>query len=689
MKLSIITLSCLLAWSASSTADPIVLPALSVDGIAGEEVPLALPAPIITSADAGELLSRLPGANANRNGVLTSVAQYRGLFGDRVNVVVDGMPIRPAGPNSMDTPLSYIPATRLDNLSLYRGIAPVSTGMETIGGTIMATSKSAGFGSGNVFEAHGNLNAGYNENGDAYHTSILASIANQNHRIQLAGSVERGDDMEFDGGKLLPTAHERDTFGAGYAYQNGKQSGALHIEHHDTGETGTPSLPMDIIWATGENYSGNFANEFANGGKLSMKGYHQEGEHRMSNNTLRTPNNPMMLRYADTDVKASGFGVSYAQSGWTVGADADQSDHNANIFASNNPMFLVNNYKDVERDRYSIFAEKQFKTGSWTLDAGARYTRVEMDAGKVASSMASAPTPMMMRMRVSALRDAFNNADRKQSDSLVDIVFNATKTLSPSLDLQLGVARKNRAASYQERYLWLPLESTAGLADGNNYMGNVGLNNETAYQLELGFDWHSPRAAFSPHIFYHRINDYIQGTPNMIAAANMLSNMMAPGKTVLQFNNVDAELYGFDANWFVALSDEWQLDGTVSYVQGKRRDTNDYLYRIAPLTARTRVSYHQSQWHVGLEAVMAANKSQVSQENKEKETSGYTLFNVNAAYQPHENVNIYASVNNVFDRGYENHLGGYNRIKDNPDVAQGARLPGLGRSISIGVNLDW
>ena len=66
-------------------------------------------------------------------------------------------------------------------------------------------------------------------------------------------------------------------------------------------------------------------------------------------------------------------------------------------------------------------------------------------------------------------------------------------------------------------------------------------------------------------------------------------------------------MYGLDANWFATLSDEWQLDGTVSYVRGERRDTSDNLYRIAPLTARTMLSYVQATWRVGVEAETVAS----------------------------------------------------------------------------------
>ncbi|MEC9313766.1 MAG: TonB-dependent receptor, partial [Pseudomonadota bacterium] len=136
-------------------------------------------------------------------------------------------------------------------------------------------------------------------------------------------------------------------------------------------------------------------------------------------------------------------------------------------------------------------------------------------------------------------------------------------------------------------------------------------------------------------------------------------------------------------------TDHWQLDGTVSYVRGKRRDTNDNLYRIAPLTARTQLSYIEPDWRIGVEAVTVAEQNQVSAENDEEETSGYAIFNLSGEYQLSQSLQLEGGINNLFDRKYRNHLGGYNRVSGNEDIAVGERLPGLGRSVYVGLNLNW
>ncbi|MBT8117364.1 MAG: hypothetical protein KJO66_05990, partial [Gammaproteobacteria bacterium] len=49
--------------------------------------------------DTASLLQAVPGANINRNGVLTGIAQYRGMYADRVNVKINGISIPGGGPN--------------------------------------------------------------------------------------------------------------------------------------------------------------------------------------------------------------------------------------------------------------------------------------------------------------------------------------------------------------------------------------------------------------------------------------------------------------------------------------------------------------------------------------------------------------------------------------------------------------
>ena len=681
----------LLIGLSTAQAETVSLPSMSVQGASAEEIPYALPTIPAASTDIGALVKRLPGANVNSNGVVTNIAQYRGLFGRRVNVVLDGFSQHEAGPNSMDSPLSYLPASRAEQVSVYRGIAPVRTGIETIGGTISADSTKIDFGQTDEAEISGKASAAYASNGNTRQLNLTTAITNQNHRLQLSGSSDSGDNQKFDGGVIRSSEHDRDTIGLHYGYQDSDKAFALDVEHFDMGDTGTPTLPNDILYFRGENIKSSFTDQLSNGDSYTVKLHHQDVEHEMNNFSQRDNGNLAMTaaRQIFAEVQAAGFGLHYQHQNWLFGIDIDQAEHDATIFNPNMAAFFIENFKDVERDRYSLFTEWNGTISSgWNLETGLRYSRVEMDSGN-AAVFSGAPTGLQM------LNAAFNNENLSQEDDLIDIFATLTHKVSQELDIEVGFARKTRAPSYQERYLWAPLPSTGGLADGRQYVGDVELDHEVAYQFELGLDWHTHKFAISPRVFYHHINDYIQGVEG---AATMQQQMVAdfiseqllvPTSTLLKFSNVDAKLYGIDANWSAALSSDWQLAGTVSYVRGKRRDTSDDLYRIAPLNAITSLTYVQPSWQVSVEAETVSRQNKVSSENNEQKTGGYALFNISGQYQVTPAVTLMGGVNNLFDRYYVNHLGGTNRAAGNPDLAMGDRIPGLGRSAYVNVNVNF
>jgi len=255
------------------------------------------------------------------------------------------------------------------------------------------------------------------------------------------------------------------------------------------------------------------------------------------------------------------------------------------------------------------------------------------------------------------------------------------------LDVEFGLARKTRSPSYQERYLWLPLAAAGGLADGNNYVGDVDLDPEVSYQVELGAKWHQGATYFAPRIFYRHIDDYIQGAPSTDPTVIMVSTG-GGDSTPLQFSNTDAKLYGFDADWGITLGENWELAGIVSYVRGKRRDISDDLFRIAPLNGRIELSYEQAAWRLTSEVVAYAAQNKVSTTNSETKSSGYSLLNLRANYQPNGGLTIGFGVENLFNKKYSEHVGGFNRAANN-DIPVGDHLVGSGRNLYATVGYDW
>jgi iron complex outermembrane receptor protein len=255
--LALATLILVTPCTGAETEEAQELPEMTVQGDSpdGPAVfPIDLQQAPLTTADTAALLERAPGANVNRNGPLTGIAQYRGMYGDRVNVLVNGIHINTGGPNGMDPPLSYIPRAQLESLEVIRGIAPVSSGLETIGGTIKATAKTSHFASSDTFTPSADVSLGGATVDSSYSIGGFGALANRNHRMHVYGSKEKGDDFKFPDGKVSPSEYDRKNGGIGYGYQNNGQEIGLNYRQDRTDDTGTPSLPMDIEYIDTDIY---------------------------------------------------------------------------------------------------------------------------------------------------------------------------------------------------------------------------------------------------------------------------------------------------------------------------------------------------------------------------------------------------------------------------------------------------
>jgi len=637
----------------------------------------------LSKPDAADLVNRVPGANVINNGPVSGQVQYRGMFGPRLKVQLDNMYFNSGGPNLMDPPLQYMPEPILDQLSVVRGIAPVSAGT-SIGGVVKAKTKTSHFGSGDEFELQTDVSASGRSVNDSYAAGGLVGGGTSKYRVHVLGSSEQGADTQFDGGEITPTGFERYVIGGGGGFKSGVHEIGFDFRHHDTDHAGNPALPMDMEKTTTNLFNVTFGT-LLSGTALDAQLYYSSVHHDMDNFSQRiAPANPMMNRFADTSSEELGFklnGTWAAFSGdLTVGVDGHYGTNDMNILNPSNANFFVRNINDATQDSTGGFVEWQGKVAGISTLLGVRYTHVDTDADGVSVGPALPAAAQTLATR-------FNSSGRSRSDDNVDLVGRFAYPVGNDVDLTLGLGRKTRSPIYIERYTWLPIEASAGLADGNNYVGNPDLDPEVSYEVEAGFDWDTGDAYFTPRFFYRSVDDYIQGTPITDMTTVMVSTMNGDA-TPLQFTNTDAEFYGIDATWGYVFSPEWHIDGIVTYVRGKRRDTNDDLYRITPLRATTAVSYMTESWSATLEGVVVAEQEKVSATNGEMRTGGHGLLNMHGEWRVNHNATIVAGIDNLLDNRYTDHMTGVNRAMGS-DTPVGFKLPGAGMNAFVRVGFAY
>lgn len=645
-------------------------------------------------ADSAELLKSIPGANVNRNGALSGIVQYRGAYGDRINVSLDGEKVVSGGPNAMDAPLSYAPSSLVSDLKISRGIASVADGQENMGGQVMVTTDQGEFTDNSDVEFSGSIQTRYASNKDASSNGVFLLAANQQHKTGIRLNHDKGDNQEFDGAKSLDNSfYERSRFEYLYGFKAQDSGMNLNAIRNETNDSGTAALPMDILYIDSD-LSRLQAYKMLAGGKLNAAISYNYVTHGMDNFSHRPASS--MLRITTAKGNKLDYNVNYESSllggDFIIGADMHDTNHSAVINDPSNTAFEIHNFNQSEKQIAGLFAQWQGQTAeSGWLELGLRHNTVNMQTDLVAGSgFGTMPMSMggvSMQSVVDSLASDFNGSDLSHTHNNIDAVLKYAHGLNQQTNISVGLARKNRSPSYQEQFLWLPLKSAGGLADGRNYIGNTQLNSELAHELNLGLDWVSVDTYISVHGFYRDVRDYIQGTPVMNMNANMVSNMMG-GQDALQFNNVNAKLYGAEMAYGYAFNTRLKLDGSINYVRGKRTDLDDNLYRLTPLNHRINLSYQYQQHKLSLESHWYAKQDKVSVYNNEVATDSYNVFHVRSNSAISADLNLSMGIENLLDESYQHHLTGINRVADS-DVAKGERLYGAGRNAYVSLVYAW
>ncbi|MEM8845041.1 MAG: TonB-dependent receptor [Pseudomonadota bacterium] len=650
--------------------------------------------PITATSDTATAMKQVPGGNVHGNGQISGQTYYRGVFGPRMNVLIDGRNIESGGPNWMDPPLHYAPNTLVESIEVQRGIDSISNG-STIGTTVDVKLKSSNFTDSEEFSTEADLAVSGHSVDTGYNAGAIIGVSNDTHRFHITGSRDDGNSYRTGDSRISGTEYERDSVGAGYGFQfNDSHEISFDARYVGSKDTGTPALPLDLDFFHSQFYNSRYAGE-VNNFLVEIDIYHTEIDHRMNNFELRDPpdfnigpNPPPFQdedrRVVNVDSKDTGAKLALTHDLYageiTFGVNASSSEHGSVVTDPDFDAFRVVNFNDAEADYYGAFTEWNGTVNNIDVEIGIRYQRVETDADDVSI------TPVILVPAV-RLADAFNASDRSQTDNNIDWVIKGIIPVSDELNFVAGYARKTRSPSYIERYGWIPLNVNAGLGDGNNYVGDVDLDPEWSNQFELGLQWADNRAFINPSVYYQRINNYIQGVPTDDPDVVFVSSLNGD-PTPLQFANVDAEIYGIDTDWGYQLNDQWGLSGQASYIRGKRKDISDNLYNIAPPTASLAITRFFGNGSATIEGVAVARQTKISDtitddplnpNNSNSETAGYGLINVFGEYNPVSlpNTAFQVGVENLLDREYTDHLNGFNRANGN-GFTIGERLPGPG-----------
>tara|TARA_R110002072_G_scaffold170552_2_gene324172 strand:- start:104749 stop:107010 length:2262 start_codon:yes stop_codon:yes gene_type:complete len=686
------------------------------------------------TSDTASLLSMLAGVSVNQTGAVSSLPMIRGLSDDRLRIKVDGMDMIAACPNHMNPPLSYMAPSDVGQMTVFAGITPVSVGGDSIGGTVISESKSPAFSDTAAFE--GDVGGFSRSNNNASGTNVRLSRTSENLYTSYSGSYSKGDNYtaakDFKTvaqtgrpGHTLPldevgsTAYETQNHNLRIAYRTAADVFDVQLGYQNMPVQLYPNQRMDLLDNQQVRLNLNWQRE-TSWGQLQSRLYHEEVEHAMdfgpdrqfwygtnamggnACDTIRFHGDPAgtcasgMPMFSDS--KNTGLSVSAeidlpARGMVRIGADLQQFRLDDYWTASGGGMGpgTFQNINNGERDRSAIFAEHELQiTDDWLVMYGARAERVVRNADEVRGYSTAMTAPGMQFMEA----NAFNQADRKKSDTNIDLTLLTRYQLSSQLDLELGVAQKVRSANLYEAYPWSSWMMAASMnnlvGDGNGYVGNLALKPEKAHTLSGSLAWRSESGnqQVSINPYFTRVDDYID------AAA---SPMWRPGQyNVLRYQNQQAELKGVDLTMSASLinnaSGQWQLAGNLSYIDAENTDTGAGLYNIVPMQGRLSLTQQLAGWDNSLEWVFAGKKDDLSSIRNELPTDSYSILNLRLSHS-WDAIRLDLGVENLFDEFYFLPAGGtyvgQGMTMSMNGIPFGVGVPGMGRSLYAGINYSF
>lgn len=599
----------------------------------------------------------------------------------------------------------------------------------------------------------GEIGAFYRSNNDARGGNLVTTYATDKVSVIYAGAISKANNYNagnnFKNSRVTgrightlgldevgSTAFETQNHMLGFAAKSGVHLFEAKLGYQNMPEQLFPNQRMDLLDNEQKRINLRYMSDF-DWGKLDLRAYHEKVDHFMDFGVDKR------FWYGsasggNTGVGGTGNGQPCAPIGATCAAGMPMYSEGkttgatikADIKLAQEDLLRVGaellqyrlddwwtpsgammfpdtftNINNGERDRTALFAEwEQHPSPQWTTLVGVRYEHVKTDAGNVTGY---ASTNMMGSNQ---LRDSatFNAQNHNKTDHNWDLSAISHFTPSTELDIDFGIARKVRTPNLYERYTWSTWQMAAlmnnTVGDGNGYFGNIDLKPEKAHTLSATLDWHSADREWELKAtpFFTHVTDYIDavqwdGTTNT-ARTTLLKDQF----TVLRYTNQSARLYGLDLSGRMPLGQTsagmFALKGLLNYTKGENRDTGYDLYNIMPLNTKLTLTHNVEHWENALELNLVKSKDNISDMRNEIKTPGYSLVNLRSSYN-WKQTRLDFGIENLFDKAYYLPLGGAYvgqgttmttaLVPTGSVPLWGTAVPGMGRSVNIGLTLKY
>ena len=588
----------------------------------------------------GETLTRLPGVSASSFGPTASRPVLRGLSGDRVRVLTDGIGSFDVSSSSADHAVAINPLTA-DRIEVLRGPAALPFGSSAIGGIV------------NVIDSriprraeeplHADATLGYATAANERSAALAVSVPlvshfvihgdaswNKSDDLRTGGHILSGDlrdearasaDPEIQAladlkGDLPNTAARATDIAGGIAYVDGGLNAGVSISRH-TALYGVPirfSLDSSVEAEAPTIDVGQTRVDAR--AEVPLSGFFSQLRFRAGG-----------ARYQHDEIEDTGdVGSTFFARGGEGRLDLVQANRSGwegvtgiqglkkHIFIEGDEKFLP----DSRQKQFGIFTLQSFEKGPLRIEAGVRYEWSKLTAQEDAD---------------------IGNPDLVRNFNALSLSAGATHDLGGGWKVGLDVARSVRAPSIDELYANGPHGGTQAFE-----RGDPDLDTERSLGLEASVKHSHGPVNLTATAYYSRFSSFI-----FQAATGEVED----GLPVLSYRQGHADYYGFefeaDSQLGSALGVDWGLEAVADYTRATIRDFGP-APQIPPLRLLGAVTGKHGPINGRIEAERAFAQDRTA--DLETRTPGYTLLNASIDWHPladRPDLTLGISANNIFD----------------------------------------
>lgn len=558
-------------------------------------------------ASLGDTLDGLPGVGSTYFGPNSNRPTMRGLDGDRVRMLSNSGASVDASSLSFDHALPVDPLV-LTRVEVLRGAAALQYGGNAIGGVVNAIDnripRLAQPGLNGAAELR--LGGASNERGGA----VVLDGGTSGVAWHVDAADRRADDQrvprfESEDGR---TRHVRNSdshgrsgaVGGSLLFSQGYAGVSVEDYHNDYGVTVEPDVRIEMQrqrlatageWRDPLPGLSRVTWQFA-----SSRYKHQEVEGSGEVGTV-----------FESDGKDGRVEATHAafQGGWgslqgVLGWQWELSD-----FSALGEEALVPSTKTRNN---ALFLIEQFKSGPWSLQAGARAERVNV---------------------------ASTGGDEERFGDPVTRRFSPKSfSLSGAVELGSGFSLSSNLSSSQRAPTFYELFANGvHVASGAYEVGDVNLGLERAKAIDLGLHWKLGEAKWSLQVYQTRFSNYIA----LDASGRSIDEVGEDGEIEsvpeYLYRGVRARMHGVElegrqplprvAGW------DLTLGTTIDLVRGTNRDTGEPLPRLAPVRGSLSLQAERGPWLIQAELRGAMRQDRVPA--LDTPTAGYGLLRLHIA----------------------------------------------------------